>query len=148
MGKLRGVRQEQDRLNLSEGDFIDVKRHLTVGESRDIAYLGMERIITEDGLEARPKPTLPFMAAATYILGWSLVDYDGQPIPWPVEEPIDARVAVLRSLDAETMNEIDEALNKHRGDHLPKKSAAPAAQRLPETSGSETPSGGDGSAAT
>lgn len=151
MPKHRGVRPGQDRLQLSEGDWIDVKRKLTVGESRDIAYLGMERVVTEEGMAARPSPSLPFMAAATYILAWSLLDYDGQPIPWPAEGSLDDRVDVLRTLDVDTMNEIDEALTKHRTPRAePKNETATAseAQTPPATSGSEAPATGSASSAT
>lgn len=144
MARRRGVRPEQDRLDLSDGDWVDVKRRLTVGESRDIVNLGMTRV-SRDMDEAVVSPDLPFMAAATYILNWSLLDYDGNPIPWPADEPVSARVAVLRGLDRETMLEIENALEVHRIHQMPKKPAAEATMTAtpppaPEPPTSETAS--------
>src|SRR4051812_11104902 len=109
MSKPRGVRPAQDRLQLSGGDYIDVKRLLTVGESRDIINLSMNRFGPRTG-NIEVDSSFPFMAAATYILAWSLLDYEEQPIPWPADLPLPARVEVLRQLDEATMSEIELAL--------------------------------------
>jgi hypothetical protein len=57
---------------------------------------------------------LSFLAAATYITGWSLVGMDGMALPWMTNAKINQRVDVLRSLDTGTMGEIDAAIAAHR----------------------------------
>jgi hypothetical protein len=113
VAKLRGVKTETVRVPLSEGDWIDIKRVLTVGEERDIIARSV-REVRPDGSYKLDDQTFSFTAAAIYILGWSLLGLDGQPIPWPATKPLDKRVDVLRALDADTLKEIEDALASHR----------------------------------
>lgn len=113
MGRLRGVKSETTRLPLSEGDWIDIKRVLTVGEERDIVQRSV-REVKPDGSYKLDDAAFSFTAAAIYIVGWSFQGMDGQPIPWPAHKALDVRVSVLRSLDTDTIREIDEAIAHHR----------------------------------
>lgn len=113
MAKLRGVKSETVRLPLSEGDWIDIKRVLTVGEERDILARSV-REVKPDGSYKLDDQAFSFTAAAIYIVGWSFLGLDGQPIPWPVHRPLDKRVEVLRTLDGDSIREIEEALAAHR----------------------------------
>jgi hypothetical protein len=113
MPRARGVKFEVVRLELSDGDWIDVRRVLTVGEDRDLVSLAV-RGYRPDGTADLDTKLLSFLAAATYITGWSLVGVDGLPIPWVVNASVTKRVEVLRTLDSATMREIDEAIDAHR----------------------------------
>ena len=113
MGRPRGVRHDVVRLDLSDGDWIDVRRVLTVGEERDLVSLAV-RGYRPDGTADLDTKLLSFLAAATYITGWSLVGMDGLALPWMVNAKVQQRVDVLRTLDVDTMREIDEALARHR----------------------------------
>ncbi len=113
MGRPRGVRQDTVRLDLSDGDWIEVRRVLTVGEERDLVSLAV-RGYRPDGTADLDTRLLSFLAAATYLTGWSLCNLDGMPIPWVGNAKVQQRVDVLRGLDSATMAEIDEALAKHR----------------------------------
>lgn len=111
--KRRGVKPETVRLELSDGDWVDIKRALTVGEESDIAFKAMKTIRSDSAAEIDGS-LMRFLMTATYVQGWSLLDYEGQPIKWPVGKPLDDRVAVLRALDRASMEELEAAIAAHR----------------------------------
>ena len=113
MGRPRGVRHDSVRLDLSDGDWIEVRRVLTVGEERDLISLAV-RGYRVDGTADLDTKLLSFLAAATYITGWSLVGMDGMALPWVMNAKVNQRVDVLRALDTATMAEIDVAIQAHR----------------------------------
>jgi hypothetical protein len=117
MPRPRGIKPQTTTLALSDGDSILIKARLTAGEERDITGLSIKGYT--QGADGRtriePDPTrLMFVTAAIYLVGWSLIGQDGQPIFWPAQKTIDERIAVLRQLDVETLKEIEEALTKYR----------------------------------
>src|SRR6186713_1252099 len=98
MGRSRIASSDIMRLSLSGGDFLTVKKELNAGEGLD--------------LEAEPVPrTLAVILA--YLVGWSFVGADQQPIPYSPMQSVDERRATLRNLDTATMDEIVEALAPH-----------------------------------
>lgn len=112
MPKIRGVRAETVRLPLSEGDWIEVKKRLTVGEERDLLSLAI-RGYRPDGSIDIDAHRLAFLKGAIYIRAWSLIGPDGA-IVWPVNVSIDKKVEILRSLDSDTLVEIEAAIDAHR----------------------------------
>lgn len=113
MGRPRGVKADTVKLDLSDGDWIEVKRTLTVGEERDLVSLAV-RGYRPDGTADLDTRLLSFLSAATYLKAWSLIGMDGMPIPWMPGASVTARVDVLRTLDTATMTEIDAAISAHR----------------------------------
>jgi len=112
MGRPRGVKRDTVRLDLSDGDWIDVRCELTVGE---------ERVMNLSGITFRADGTAEinalgsFITAATYITAWSLVSAEnGLPIPWLINTNIKQRAEVLSVLDKATMGEIDAAIAAHQ----------------------------------
>lgn len=108
MGRNRFVTPETVRLDLSDGDWIEVKRRLTNGERRRLNTAGLSKSLTI-GNEQNQEIDIDFAEfslarAAMWIVDWSFED-DGR------------RVAVTRvaleSLDEETADEIDKALDAH-----------------------------------
>jgi hypothetical protein len=87
------------RIELSDGDFIDVNEELNSGQ-----YLEMLR-----GLADR----VPFAKAMAYVVGWSFVGLDGQPLPFDLDMPEPMRRATIANLDKATMREMSAALDKH-----------------------------------
>jgi hypothetical protein len=87
------------RIELSDGDFIDVNEELTSGQ-----YLEMLR-----GLADR----VPFTKAMAYVVGWSFVGVDGQPLPYDLDMPEPMRRATIAALDKATMREMSAALDRH-----------------------------------
>jgi hypothetical protein len=101
-----------DRLPLSDGDFIEVKRDLTVGEEKDISLLAMREMSQEDGtIKFRPDYQLmPFAKAVIYLVSWSFHNAKG---PVKLEDDQKKRLAQLRALEPETWTEIETAIGDH-----------------------------------
>ena len=105
----RFVIPEVVRLDLSDGDWIEVKRRLTNGERRRLNTAGLSKSLLIGG-DASNEVDIDFAEfgtarALTYIVDWSFRDGNG------------LRVEVTReayeSLDEETADEIDKALDAH-----------------------------------
>jgi len=99
MGRCRVVAPEVVRLPLSEGDYLDVTKELNAGQYFELLGALVER--------------KPFSKAIAYLVGWSLVGLNGQPLPYDLDMPEDARRATLAALDKATVREIIAALDKH-----------------------------------
>jgi hypothetical protein len=96
MARCRFVEPKLARLPLSDGEWIEVKDVLNVGEWFDMfATLG----------EAKMRRDLVRAQILAYVVGWSLRDASGQPVPFSGE--------ALAHLDLETYKEIDEAVGAH-----------------------------------
>lgn len=107
MGKrLRFVRPEVVRLSLSDGDWIEVKRTLTVGERRHILSRAAKGGVSTDGkvvhLDANE---MAFARVESWLVDWSFTGFDDKPMK------LDA--SSLRNLDAESFREIELALDAH-----------------------------------
>jgi len=113
MPKLRGVKADTVRLPLTEGDWIEVRRELTIGQARNI-YSESYRV-TETGSTIDPQ-IASFARAATWITAWSLIGMDGMAIAWPINLPLRKKVAILEQLDVDTMVEIEAAIAQHERD--------------------------------
>jgi hypothetical protein len=101
-----------DRLPISDGDWIEVKRDLTVGEEKDVSLLAMREMSQEDGtLKFRPDYQLmPFAKAVIYLVSWSFHNAKG---PVKLEDNQKKRLEQLRALDGATWEEIQTALEAH-----------------------------------
>lgn len=115
MPKLRGVTRAFVTLDLSDGDWIQIKADLTAGDERDITGKSI-RGYSDGGKRVDIDPEkLSFMTAATYITAWSLLDQDGRAIVWPANGTLEQRLDVLRSkLSNADMREIDDAISAYR----------------------------------
>lgn len=101
-----------ERLPLSEGDWIEVKRDLTVGEEKDISLLAMRELSQTDGTVkfSLDYQLMPFAKAVIYLVSWSFHNAKG---PVKLEEDQRKRLSQLRALDRETWDEIDAAMTRH-----------------------------------
>jgi hypothetical protein len=101
-----------ERLPLSDGDWVEVKRDLTVGEEKDISLLAMRELSQQDGNVkfSLDYQLLPFAKAVIYLVGWSFHNAKG---PVKLEEDQRKRLAQLRALDGDTWDEIDAAMQRH-----------------------------------
>jgi hypothetical protein len=101
-----------ERLTLSENDWIEVKRQLTVGEEKDVSLLAMREISQDDGtVKFRGDYQLmPFAKAVIYLVGWSFHNAKG---PVKLEDDQKKRLAQLRALDSESWEEIQNAIDAH-----------------------------------
>lgn len=103
------VRPEIVRLPLSEGQWITVKRRLSAGEQREYyARMMMQGI---EPMRADPlKVGLALVAA--YLLDWSLIDDDGEPVTI-AQQPIEIVESAINLLEPERFGEIHAAIAEH-----------------------------------
>ena len=99
MGRCRVVAPGVVRLPLSEGDYLDVQRELNAGQYMQLLTALVER--------------KPFAKAIAYVVGWSLVGLDGQPLAYDFDVPEEVRRQTLGALDKATLREINAALDRH-----------------------------------
>jgi hypothetical protein len=101
-----------ERLPLSEGDWIEVKRDLTVGEEKDISLLAMRELSQTDGTVkfSLDYQLMPFAKAVIYLVSWSFHNAKG---PVKLDEDLRKRLAQLRALDRDTWEEIEAAVLRH-----------------------------------
>jgi hypothetical protein len=104
MKRGRFVVSKSVRLPLSDGDWIEVRNKLTVGEARlaTSSFVGSYR---PDGSRTPNLETLGMGLVFAYLLDWSFRDENDK----PVKVSLDA----LKNLDLETYNEVDKAINAH-----------------------------------
>jgi hypothetical protein len=93
------VAPEVVRLPLSDGDYLDVNKELNAGQYLELLTALVDR--------------KPFSKAIAYLVGWSLVGLNGQPLPYDLDMPEADRRATLGALDKGSMREITVALDKH-----------------------------------
>ena len=101
------VKPEVVRLDLAEGDWIDVKKFLTAGEEARMNGAGLRQMTQEDGKAAF---TLDFerlrlAQVAAYVVAWSFVDAKGNQTK-PTPENVSA-------LSGDVLKEIGDAIDTH-----------------------------------
>jgi hypothetical protein len=99
MSHSRVVNPGLERLHLSDGDFVDVSRELNAGEYYDMLIAQADR--------------QPFAKILAYVVGWSFIGLDGQPLPYSLELNETVRRSTVRALDKATVRELIAALDKH-----------------------------------
>jgi hypothetical protein len=122
MAQCRVVQGETIRLPLSDGDWIDVKRELNAGEYVDLLRDMADR--------------KAFSRILAYVLGWSLVDLDGKPLPWDIDGPETVRRDMVRSLTKATARELTAAIDRHE---RAEEAALDAKKKTPTTSPTSNP---------
>jgi len=114
MGRNRFVQPTITRLDLTDGDWIDIKTELTAGERRH----AFGRLVTEmrAGESARLDPEqVGLTRLAEYITAWSFTDVNGKPVP--VSE------SAINALDVDSFGELVEAIDKHEAAQEVKRAA-------------------------
>jgi hypothetical protein len=99
MSRCRVVAPEVVRLSLSDGDYLDVNKELNAGQYLELLTALVDR--------------KPFAKAIAYLVSWSLVGLNGQPLPYDLDMPEEERRATIGALDKGTVREITAALDKH-----------------------------------
>ncbi len=108
----RIVRPETVRLDISDGDWIEIKRELNAGESKDLfADVGE---IEGDDIKIDPLK-MSFAMVQHYVVGWSLEQEMGDKDEGgdPVVGSIPLNEESIRALDQGTFNEISTAIANH-----------------------------------
>ena len=104
MGRLRFVTPEIVRLPLSEGDWIEVKRRLTVGESRAAVTSFVGKYNT-DGSRTPNHETLGMGQVLAYLVAWSFHDAEDRPVPVTLD--------AIKMLELGSYVEIENAIETH-----------------------------------
>lgn len=97
------------RLDISDGDWIEVRERLDFGETQALTAAMLSQTGTLTGGEA-PTVTLDMAGykverMAVYVVEWSFRDAN--------DRPVEVSRATIKSLDVDTANEIDAALDAH-----------------------------------
>lgn len=103
------VRPETTRIDLDGGEWIEVKKQLTVGEERK----QMAALVKEIRQDGRMTPDLEMVGKAevvAYLLDWSLKGEDGKPVRIDTEAK---KGAALDQLHPSKFKVIAEAIEKH-----------------------------------
>ena len=126
MGRVRFVQPSRVRLHLTEGDWIDVKKNLSYGETVSLQGAAMTAVEaktffgggdgSDDGMARIDVARGAVEVIHTWLLDWSFKDNEDR----PVKITRDA----IRALDAETAGEIHSALSRHMEDVAEEKKAA------------------------
>lgn len=100
-------RPETVRIELTRGDWIVVKKHLTAGEQRAM-FAGMMR---EDG-ESIDRVKVGLSRILVYLLDWSFEDFDGKPLVIR-DQPESVVASILNAIDADAFSEVLKAIEAH-----------------------------------
>jgi len=112
MPRCRVVAPDVVRLPLSDGDSVEVKKTLNAGEYRQLIYSQFKE--TAEGEKIVLDHSKVGMAKLlAYIVGWTFVGFDGQPLPYRPDEPEDIRRATIDGLDQDTYRELIAAVTAH-----------------------------------
>lgn len=104
MGR-RFVRPEVVRVALSDGDWVDLKRELSVGEARGLLFASLEE--QKDGTYKRNLDAAIMLRLQAYLVGWSFTDPEGQPVPVSAD--------AIDALTVPTLTELIDVINTHEG---------------------------------
>jgi len=103
------VKPETVRIDIDEGQWIRVKKRLTVGEERK-SHAALVKEVRQDG---RITPNMEMMGKAevmAYLIDWSLCDDEGAPIKLDTEGKL---ADAIDSLSPEHFKIISSAISTH-----------------------------------
>lgn len=109
MARCRFVLPETTTIQLTDGDWIEVKKRLMNGERRTI-LVSLVGTRTDEGLKP-DKETMGMAEVAAYLVDWSLVGPDGRRVSIDTEGK---KYAALRALDPDDYDEIETAIDAHK----------------------------------
>src|SRR5262245_19463421 len=107
----RMFKPETTRLDLSDGDFLIVKKRLTAGEQRKIFARMVSKLVPGEKTEVDPMQA-GIAKIVEYLLDWSIVDADNKPVDIR-NQPPEFVAAALNALDGESYAEIRIAIDQH-----------------------------------
>ena len=113
MGRCRFVMPEEITIPLSGGEAITVQRRLNAGAHQDVFARLLPNGITPGQPLNLDLARVSMVRILSYLLGWTLVDWDGQPVPMNPGMTLEERESVLRNLDLDTFAEIRDAIDAH-----------------------------------
>lgn len=106
----RIVGPDTTKLDLSDGDWILIKRRLNAGEQR--AYLARVYQSRANGTVTVDPLQIGLSLCLAYLLDWSLTGLDGKPLLIR-DQSMEIKASILDSLDPDTFGEIRQAIDDH-----------------------------------
>jgi hypothetical protein len=106
----RFVRPETVKLDLSNGDWVLIRKRLSAGEQRDAFNRAYVQGANGEFVVHPGRIGLSMLSA--YLLDWSLTDGDGQQVVIRGES-VDVVEATLNSLDPDDFTELRQAVEQH-----------------------------------
>lgn len=108
---IRMRRPETVRLEISQGDWLLVKKHLTAGEQR--AMFARMMSDSANGEERRiDRLQVGVAKILAYLLDWSIQDSEGNQVVI-ADQPADVIASAIDNLDTDSYAEIKDAINAH-----------------------------------
>ena len=109
MGRNRFVIPETVRLELSDGDWIEVKKRLTYAEQQQLEAAGLGGLKTTTGKDvgeiAIDWERYKMARFVVWIVDWSLRDINDKPVRFSI--------SAIAALELDTVLEIENAISKH-----------------------------------
>jgi len=104
MKRNRFVAPRSVRIPLSEGDWIEIKERLSIGDARaaTASFIGS---YTKDGSRTPNLETLGMGEVLAYLLDWSFRDENDKPVKVSLE--------AVKALDMDTYAEVEAAISGH-----------------------------------
>jgi hypothetical protein len=109
MGRCRTVRPETVRIDISDGDWIEVKQALTYGEAAKARAVVVKEVRT-DGRMTPDFELVEIAQVLAYLVNWSLVDDRGKRIVIDTDAKL---LAGIHAQDSDTIREIIDAVSAH-----------------------------------
>lgn len=108
MGKFRFVKSEKARLPLTDGDWVEIKQRLTVGETKRMQGQGFPSMtpaneFAESKFDVR-WGAIEIARLEAYLLDWSFRDEH--------DKPVKLTRAAIEALDEATFEEVSAAITK------------------------------------
>jgi hypothetical protein len=109
MKRNRFVAPETCKLELSDGDWIEIKKQLSVGDDRRYRSAGLKRLTGAPGSNAASVDVdwaeLALARVTTYLIDWSFTDANGK--------SINVSPQAIQELQPDDFEEIDAVIVKH-----------------------------------
>lgn len=102
--KQRFVQPGVTRLTLSEGDWIEAKNQLNVGEERE-AMQAIVGVIDKEGNRIPNVKLVDVAEVQAYIVDWSFRDGQGLPVPVSLQ--------AIQAMHPDSFREVQDALRTH-----------------------------------
>lgn len=117
MARNRFVSLNVDRIQLSDGDWIEVKQDLNTGDQKKLEAAGFKPPIMIDGKIITPIDweVYELHRAVIFLTDWSFRNADDKSVPLNLDS--------LNALEPESFKEINDAIVKHTLDRVKEKNA-------------------------
>lgn len=126
----RFVQPQARRLELSEGDWILVKKRLTAGERHE--HYARQYSLVDDKLVPNVRMRSGLSMILAYLLEWNLTDAAGRVVPLQTldgQDPITVTAAALEALDPESYDEVHQAIKRHELEMIAEREAEKKTRR-------------------